>query len=476
MQPEPGGHLDAEGWFDLLLAHAGSGEALDLAGDDPDPDPSRADPWPADRCIPADALRRALLELQRHPDRADPRGLRIVGADFGERIDLENLRVPCPLWLERSRLRAGADLDGAHLIELSLAHSHLVGPADTPAAAAVRAVGATITGQLSLRGVTVSNEGGVALRLDGASIGGGAFLDQGFTATGAVSALGATITGQLNLRGATLSNEGGDALILQGARVAELHLVDLAGVDGRTVMVGCEVGTLVLDQEADQPPAGHLVADGWQIQIMHGQMASDVGLAEAWLDSRPTGLPYTPQPARAVAEVYDRAGHPDQARRLRYSAARKVARQAPGWARPWLYTYDALVGHGYYPLRTLGWLAIFLIVAGALTTASPDMFAPTDPARAVAASTAAATTRPGQVPPGPDDISGATPCEDLGLYPCFDPVPYALQTVVPPAAAVQATAWQPTGWMLAAITALKASGWILVALLLAGITGLLRRT
>jgi hypothetical protein len=30
--------------------------------------------------------------------------------------------------------------------------------------------------------------------------------------------------------------------------------------------------------------------------------------------------------------------------------------------------------------------------------------------------------------------------------------------------------------MLAAITALKASGWILVALLLAGITGLLRRT
>ena len=87
------------------------------------PGPSGADPWPADRCVPADALRRALLELQRHPDRADPRGLRIVGADFGERIDLQNVRVPCPLWLERSRLRAGADLDGAHLIELSLARS-----------------------------------------------------------------------------------------------------------------------------------------------------------------------------------------------------------------------------------------------------------------------------------------------------------------------------------------------------------------
>ena len=206
------------------------------------------------------------------------------------------------------------------------------------------------------------------------------------------------------------------------------------------------------------------MADGWRIQTMHGQMASHAQLAQGWLDSRPSDLPYTPQPARALAEVYDRAGHPDQARRLRYTAARKVARQAPGWAKPWLYTYDALVGNGYYPLRTLGWLAIFLIVAGVLTTTSPDMFAPTDPAKAVAASTAAAAApRPGQVPPDPDDISGATPCQDLGLYPCFNPLSYALQTVVPPAAAVQATSWQPTGWMLAAITALKASGWILVA-------------
>jgi hypothetical protein len=46
---------------------------------------------------------------------------------------------------------------------------------------------------------------------------------------------------------------------------------------------------------------------------------------------------------------------------------------------------------------------------------------------------------------------------------------------VPPAAAIQANAWQPANWMMLPITALKACGWILMTMLLAGATGLLRR-
>lgn len=72
------------------------------------------------------------------------------------------------------------------------------------------AVDATITGQLALRGATLPNPDRIALGLDRATVGGGAFLDtwegedgqrRPFTATGEVRALGATITGQLNLRG-----------------------------------------------------------------------------------------------------------------------------------------------------------------------------------------------------------------------------------------------------------------------------------
>ena len=45
---------------------------------------------------------------------------------------------------------------------------------------------ACATSQLSLSGATLTNEGGDALSLDWASIGGSAFLDEGFTAVGAV--------------------------------------------------------------------------------------------------------------------------------------------------------------------------------------------------------------------------------------------------------------------------------------------------
>ena len=80
--------------------------------------------------------------------------------------------------------------------------------------------------------------------------------------------------------------------------------------------------------------------------------------------------------------MYDRAGHPDQARRLRYAAARRVAREAPWWAKPRHYMYGSLVGHGYYPLFTLGWLAILFVFAAALATTQADLFTPTEPGKA----------------------------------------------------------------------------------------------
>ena len=70
-----------------------------------------------------------------------------------------------------------------------------------------------------MRGATLTNEGGDALSLEGASIGGGAFLTMGSLPPGEVRALGATITGTLTMCGATLTNEGGDALVLDRASI-----------------------------------------------------------------------------------------------------------------------------------------------------------------------------------------------------------------------------------------------------------------
>jgi hypothetical protein len=78
--------------------------------------------------------------------------------------------------------------------------------------------GATIIGQLSLRGATLTNSRGPALMADSATIQGAAFLDQGFTATGAgrlgaVRLAEAKVSGMLTLCGATLTNDTGPAFV-----------------------------------------------------------------------------------------------------------------------------------------------------------------------------------------------------------------------------------------------------------------------
>ena len=73
-------------------------------------------------------------------------------------------------------------------------------------------------------------------------------------------------------------------------------------------------------------------------------------------------------------------------------------------------------------------------------------------------------------------ITGATNSRVIAPYPGLQPVLYALETVVPPASAVQAAPWVPTGWIVWWLTLFKGMGWVLTVLLLAGITGILRKT
>ena len=122
----------------------------------------------------------------------------------------------------------------------------------------------------------------------------------------------------------------------------------------------------------------------------------------------------------------------------------------------------------------IGWLGLVFAIAIAVTATSPQLFEPAEyPKAAAAADTAALQTGI----PAPPTLTGATPCPQLGTYPCFPRFTYALQTVVPPATVITTTAWQPaTNTVLALFTILKAAGWILVVLFLATITGLLKRT
>ncbi len=153
-------------WVQRLTTAARSGEILNLTQRVSDPDlldPAQADTWPENRRVPAAAIRTTLLNAKLNHD---PHGLRLRGAHIIGALDLEHVRVPCPLWLTHCRIEESADLTKGRLVELNLAHTHSRN-----------------------------------LVLDGAQITGGTVLT-GLKATGEVRALGAHLGGQLNLTNA----------------------------------------------------------------------------------------------------------------------------------------------------------------------------------------------------------------------------------------------------------------------------------
>jgi len=343
----------------------------------------------------------------------------------------------------------------------------------------VRAVRTQIAGQLNLQGATLTNPDRDALTLDGARIGDAFFVQ--LTTTGQLQAPGAQITGQLNLQGATLTNPDGNALRLERTQVGLLIFDDALVVKGTLNLIRAQIGDLVT---GDRPPSP-LLAPGWRVEDLHGGLRTDRKAAARWLASAPR---FVAQPWHELAQVYDRNGQPADARFLRLSAAQKTTTHAPWWSKPPRWGYGLLVGYGYLPLLAGAWLLAALLCAYLITSTQTSSFLPGNPAAlqsALAASSAASNTnQPGRAaaPPGTpaaSSVTGATPCGQLrGNYPCLRPLLYSLDVVLPPTVSTgQNTAWRPTqDWIAYALTGLKTFGWLLTALLIAGVTGLLRKT
>jgi len=392
--------------------------------------------------------------------------VRASGAHITGQLDLQGATLTNPDG--DALILDGARIDGDAFLE------HLT------AYGGVRAPSAHITGQLNLQGATLTNPNGNALTLDGARIDGDAFLDQ-LTASGAVQASGAHITGQLNLRGATLTNPNGDAFTLERSQVRLLIFDDVLVVKGTLNLARAQIGDLVT---GDRPPSP-FVAPGWRVEDLHGGLRTDRKAAARWLASAPR---FVAQPWHELAQVYDRNGQPADARFLRLSAAQKTTTHAPSWSKPPRWAYGLLVGYGYLPLLAGAWLLAALLCACLITSTQTSSFLPGNPAAlqsALAASSAASNTnQPGRAAslpgtPAASSVTGATPCSQLrGNYPCLRPLLYSLDVVLPPAVSTgQSTAWRPTkDWIAYTLTGLKTFGWLLTALLIAGVTGLLRKS
>lgn len=113
------------------------------------------------------------------------------------------------------------------------------------ASGAIRLAGANIAGQLRCRQtqITGTDQDGNSLVCNGIKVGGPAYLEGGFLATGAVALSGADIGGLLTLAGARLGmNKNQYALVGDGLRAGRDMLGDEGTFDGEILLAGAVIG------------------------------------------------------------------------------------------------------------------------------------------------------------------------------------------------------------------------------------------
>ncbi|MFI5706992.1 hypothetical protein [Kribbella sp. NPDC051620] len=381
--------------------------------------------------------------------------VKLIGARLGGHLSMTDATIH------------GSNPNGVSLIADRLRVDDNVYFGSLNCAGAVQLMSAQVTGSLSMSGASINgtNRRGVSMAADRLRVDSRVTL--GFTTAGAVRLAGARIGGQLILSGAHLrgTNAAGQSLIADGLH-CERKLVlkkDFSAV-GPLSFAGAEIQHLVVgDTAGELPTLGDVT--GWTVQDVSGRIRTDRTAAAAWLSTQPAA-----QPWQALAAVYDRNGQPTDARWIRYKSA---VRSTKGTAMPiWLarQAYRVTTGHGYYPLVALFWLALIFIGATTIAATSADQFTtPTTAAIRTDLATRGQSPVPGRAP--------ASQCSrSTWDVPCLDPLTYGLSTAFPVIGATNT--WTPSSNAQAlAITfhTMRLLSWIFAAILLAGITGLLRK-
>ena len=226
-------------------------------------DPKSPDGWDGRR-ISSEFLETILFEKS-FQEAVTRKGVRIIGACFPEKIDLEDGYLPWSLWLEHSRFENGLNMRGLQAEkwvslegsvvkgQLNLASASIGGNLVMEAGATFEEVdlrGAQIEGHLVMKSATVTGK----LDLDSASIRGALLMAEGATFK-EVILRGAQIKSQLAMIGArvtdTLNMDSvsiGDALLMDGAIFKKEVILRGAQIKGQLVMSGTRVtGRLNMD-------------------------------------------------------------------------------------------------------------------------------------------------------------------------------------------------------------------------------------
>jgi len=259
----------------------------------------------------------------------------------------------------------------------------------------------------------------------------------------------------------------------RGIRVAN------AAVTGQLDLVGLDVPfpLRLADCELDEP----VMAEGAQLfdlvitgTSLPGLLANGVRVRRDLDLSRQ--VPYNASPYEQAARVFRQHGYGDGARAIliaqrRHARAAGTKRGSPG-GRALDAAYGLTVAYGYRPARVL-WLILALLVAVTVSLQVPGARAAM---RATTSSGAVYTTAG---PLGRPAHTRTAPCGD-GEVRCFNPVLYAIDTVIPIISLDQRSTWYPDTstldgtamqWWLDIATIL---GWLLSSVFVLALAGLAR--
>ena len=223
-------------------------------------DPKSPDGWDNSRRLSSEFLETILFEKP-FREVVTRKGVRIIGAYFPEKIDLEDGHLPWSLELHHSRFENGPNMNGLQAERrVSLKGSVVKGKLDLKAASISDALlmndatfakvdlrGAQIKGQLAMIGATVKS----TLIMDSVLIGGALLMASATLKEAHLRA--AQIKSQLSMRCITITGKldlgaasTGSHLLMDGATLSE---VDLRGaqIKDQLVMSGARVkGTLIM--------------------------------------------------------------------------------------------------------------------------------------------------------------------------------------------------------------------------------------
>jgi hypothetical protein len=502
----------------LLLRSAASGQLVDLRTGIPGHDDvTHGKEWPSKRCIRAEILAESLLDLPQTPKSGIP-VLRVAGARIIGHLDLGGADLVKAIWLEQCYFDEPPELADARTRTIRIVQSYLPGLnalsakidgqldlSRTIVKGRLRLVMAHVTGELTLNGSTLVNPDDWTLFAGGLTVDGGFFCRHGFESQGPIRLVGAHLNGGAFLDRAHLSGGGGDALIADNLRVEGRMVCDdlvadgalrLPGAringqlswDGATIQTAGETGLdlrrLVAEElllTTAKPVLGRIdLGDArvsvlrddpmtWPTDIRLDGFTYDSLAASLKRDDRDSrrqrypsdsastsadtlsassrliwlglnGVGYRPQPFEQLAAFYRRIGHDDQARKVLLVKQRRRRSTQNLGGKLWGYLLDWSVGYGYRPWLAAIWL-ITLIAIGSITFAWQ--------------------------PPPPLDPA---------ISPPFNSLVYTINLLLPFGQFVQPNQWNPNGPERWFAYSLVGVGWLLASTVIAGVTRVLNRS